>query len=184
MARACAAGDARGRRHSDLGTDCPKLECRRRRRRRDPSLFERVALMELLDGQRVLAAPGMAQRPLARYFKSLGAEVIVGELAGSALASASFLIEDLGLPRLEELGLSREVIASLNPRLIHVSVTTFGSYGPHARWRGGELVTSAMGGVLRLTGEPDRPPVKEALDACLFHADMVAAAGAMAAHYS
>ena len=41
-----------------------------------------------------------------------------------------------------------------------------------------------MGGVLRLTGEPDRPPVKEALDACLFHADMVAAAGAMAAHYS
>jgi crotonobetainyl-CoA:carnitine CoA-transferase CaiB-like acyl-CoA transferase len=140
--------------------------------------------MELLDGQRVLAAPGMAQRPLARYFKSLGAEVIVGELDSSELASASFLIEDLGLPRLEELGLSRGVIASLNPRLIHVSVTTFGSYGPHARWRGGELVTSAMGGVLRLTGEPDRPPVKEALDACLFHADMVAAAGAMAAHYS
>jgi crotonobetainyl-CoA:carnitine CoA-transferase CaiB-like acyl-CoA transferase len=38
--------------------------------------------------------------------------------------------------------------------------------------------------VLRLTGDPDRPPVKEALDACLFHTDMVAAAGAMAAHYS
>jgi crotonobetainyl-CoA:carnitine CoA-transferase CaiB-like acyl-CoA transferase len=35
-----------------------------------------------------------------------------------------------------------------------------------------------------LTGDPDRPPVKEALDACVFHADMVAAAGAMAAHYS
>jgi crotonobetainyl-CoA:carnitine CoA-transferase CaiB-like acyl-CoA transferase len=145
--------------------------------------------MELLAGHRVVASPGMAQRPLARYFRTLGAEVIRGELdsvevPSAELASASFFIEDLGLPRLEELELSRAAIANVNPRLIHVSVTTFGSYGPHARWRGGELVTSAMGGVLRLTGEPDRPPVKEALDACLFHADMVAAAGAMAAHYS
>jgi crotonobetainyl-CoA:carnitine CoA-transferase CaiB-like acyl-CoA transferase len=41
-----------------------------------------------------------------------------------------------------------------------------------------------MGGALRVTGEPDRPPVKEAGDACTFHADMVAAAGAMAAHYA
>jgi crotonobetainyl-CoA:carnitine CoA-transferase CaiB-like acyl-CoA transferase len=40
-----------------------------------------------------------------------------------------------------------------------------------------------MGGVLRLTGTPDRPPVKEALDACRFHAEMVAAAGALAAHF-
>ena len=31
------------------------------------------------------------------------------------------------------------------------------------------------------TGEPDRPPVKEARHACTFHAEMVAAAGAMAA---
>src|SRR5690606_30022161 len=36
----------------------------------------------------------------------------------------------------------------------------------------------------RMTGEPDRPPVKEALDACTFHAEMVAAAGTMAAWYS
>ena len=140
--------------------------------------------MDLLGGHRVLASPGMQERPLARYFESLGAQVISGEPNSPELARASFFIEDLGLPRLEELGFSRAMLSSLNPGLVHVSVTTFGSYGPHARWRGGEFVTSAMGGVLRLTGEPDRPPVKEALEACLFHADMVAAAGAMAAHYS
>jgi crotonobetainyl-CoA:carnitine CoA-transferase CaiB-like acyl-CoA transferase len=140
--------------------------------------------MDLLGGHRVLVSPGMSQRPLARYFESLGADLIRSELSRAELASASFLIEDQGLPRLEDLGFSRALIENLNPGLIHVSVTTFGSYGPRARWQGGELVTSAMGGVLRLTGEPDRPPVKEALDACLFHADMVAAAGAMAAHYS
>ena len=38
-----------------------------------------------------------------------------------------------------------------------------------------------MGGILRLIGDADRPPVKEALDACGFHADMVAAVGALAA---
>jgi crotonobetainyl-CoA:carnitine CoA-transferase CaiB-like acyl-CoA transferase len=60
-------------------------------------------------------------------------------------------------------------------------VTTFGSHGPRAHWRGSELVASATGGILRLVGDIDRAPVKEALDACGFHADMVAACGALAA---
>ena len=36
-----------------------------------------------------------------------------------------------------------------------------------------------MGGCLGVVGYDDRPPVKEALDACGFHAEMMAAAGAM-----
>ncbi len=140
--------------------------------------------MQPLAGHTVVALGGMHERALARYLCSLGAEVTAGSEHSSALASASFLIDDLGLPELTARGLSRARLATLNPRLVHVSVTAFGSTGPRADWRGGELVISAMGGVLRLTGEPDRPPVKEALDACLFHADMVAAAGAMAAHYA
>jgi crotonobetainyl-CoA:carnitine CoA-transferase CaiB-like acyl-CoA transferase len=141
-------------------------------------------LMQPLAGHIVVALGAMLERPLARYLASLGAEVVAGNEAASALERASFLIDDLGLPELTARGLPRTRIAALNPQLVHVSVTAFGSTGPRARWKGGELVISAMGGVLRLTGEPDRPPVKEALDACLFHADMVAAAGAMAAHYA
>jgi crotonobetainyl-CoA:carnitine CoA-transferase CaiB-like acyl-CoA transferase len=139
--------------------------------------------MKPLLGHRVLAMGAMAGRPLARYLHSLGAEI---EAAADLqdIANASFLIEDMGLPRLERTGLSRNEIERVNPALVHVSVTTFGSFGARALWQGGELVASAMGGVLRLTGEPDRPPVKEALDACTFHADMVAAAGTMTAHYS
>ncbi len=135
-----------------------------------------------LAGRKVLALGSMARRPLARYLASLGADIVTGELEDNL--QASFLIDDLGLERLEDLGWSRARIASANPELVHVSVTPFGSGGPRSRWTGGELVCAAMGGVLRLTGEPDRPPVKEALDACTFHADMVAAAGAMAAHYA
>jgi crotonobetainyl-CoA:carnitine CoA-transferase CaiB-like acyl-CoA transferase len=138
-----------------------------------------------LHGHVVVALEDCADSPLARLFVSFGAtlrRVTLDELQ-AAVAAASFLIERLGLPHLEAAGLSRARIERLNPRLIHVSVTTFGSAGPYAGWLGSELIASAMGGPLLLTGDPDRPPVKEALDACFFHADMVAAAGAMSAHH-
>jgi crotonobetainyl-CoA:carnitine CoA-transferase CaiB-like acyl-CoA transferase len=140
--------------------------------------------MSLLAGHRVIAWGDMAHRPLARYLASLGAEVVSASPDIASLDGGSFLLDDLGLARLEDAGVTRAAIESANPALVHVSVTSFGSVGPRARWAGGELVASAMGGVLRLTGEPDRAPVKEALDACTYHADMAAAAGAMAAHYS
>ena len=141
--------------------------------------------MTLLNGHRVLALDASAESALARFFKSLGADVlpVTFENLQINLSEASFLIEELGLTRLAEKGWERTRIEEVAPRLIHVSVTTFGSEGPHALWGGGELIASAMSGVLRLTGTPDRAPVKEALDACGFHADMVAAAGALAAHY-
>ncbi len=140
--------------------------------------------MNLLEGHTVLAWGGTPDGALARFLRSLGAVVTAAEPNPADLAAASFLIEDLGLHRLEAFGLTRVAIEQANPALVHVSVTAFGSHGPRATWKAGELVVSATGGVLRLTGDSDRPPVKEALDACLFHADMVAAAGAMAAHYS
>ena len=137
--------------------------------------------MTPLQGHIVLALGDMAERPLARYLRSLGATIVEDY---EVLGTTSFLIDDLGLELLSDRGLTREKIETENPALIHVSVTPFGSGGPRSRWRGGELVSSAMGGTLRLTGSPDRAPVKEALDACTFHADMVAGAGAMAAHYA
>jgi len=140
--------------------------------------------MNPLQHHRVVAWGDMAERPLARLLETLGAGIVRAPVDLASLEGASFLIDDLGLARLEDRGIRRADIEARHPALVHVSVTPFGSVGPRARWRGGELVSSAMGGVLRLTGEPDRPPVKEALDACLFHADMVAASGAMAAHHA
>ncbi len=140
--------------------------------------------MRPLDGLRVLALGAMPGRPLCRLLASLGAQVVPGDAQRDAIEGAHFLVEDLGLEQLADEGLTRAVLEQWNPALIHVSVTPFGSGSPRARWRGGELVASAMGGALRLTGAPDRAPVKEALDACTFHAEMVAAAGAMAAHYA
>ncbi len=101
----------------------------------------------------------------------------------TVLPDADLLIDRIGTERLADAGWPQSRLREEYPRLIHVSVTPFGSGGPYGRWHGSELVASAMGGTLRVTGEPDRPPVKEALDACGFHADLVAASGAMAALY-
>lgn len=126
--------------------------------------------MTPLAGHRVATLGGMADRPLARFLASMGADL------GGPVEGASFVIDDLGLEALSGIAIPGTAV--------HVSVTTFGSGGPRSAWKGGEFIASAMGGALRVTGEPDLPPVKEAGDACTFHADMVAASGAMAAHYA
>jgi crotonobetainyl-CoA:carnitine CoA-transferase CaiB-like acyl-CoA transferase len=126
--------------------------------------------MKLLDGHRVAVLGTMADRPLARYLASLGAEL------GGPVEDASFVIDDLGRAATADL--------AIGAAAVHVSVTPFGSDGPRSDWRAGELVASATGGALRLTGRPGEMPVKEAGDACTFHAEMVAAAGAMAAHFA
>jgi len=137
-----------------------------------------------LRGCTVLALGDMSGRPLCGFLESLGAQVRAGEADQAAVQQADILVDGVGLEALASLGIRRAQLEQWNPRLIHVSVSLFGSGGPRAHWRGDELIASAMGGVLRLVGDPDRPPVKEALDACTFHAEMVAACGAMAAHHS
>jgi crotonobetainyl-CoA:carnitine CoA-transferase CaiB-like acyl-CoA transferase len=141
--------------------------------------------MNFLNGHRVLVLTSAADSALPRLFASLGATVLEGSVPEmeAQIPGASFLVEGLGPARLAQQGWTTERLQRAAPRLIHVSITTFGADAPRAQWLGGELIASAMGGILRLTGTPDRAPVKEALDACQFHADMVAAAGALAAHY-
>jgi crotonobetainyl-CoA:carnitine CoA-transferase CaiB-like acyl-CoA transferase len=141
--------------------------------------------VRFLDGHRILALETSTDSALPRFLVSLGAAVASVDRTqlSREISNASMLIDGVGLAVLEEMGWPRARIEAANPQLVHVSVTPFGSHGPRASWLGSELVCSALGGVLGLTGTPDRPPVKEALEACAFHADMVAAAGALAAHY-
>jgi crotonobetainyl-CoA:carnitine CoA-transferase CaiB-like acyl-CoA transferase len=139
----------------------------------------------LLDPVKVIALGEATDGALSRLLLSFGASVLPTTLAElpTVLHDADLLIDRMGTERLADAGWPQERLRTQFPKLIHVSVTPFGSGGPHGRWLGSELVSSAMGGALRVTGEPDRPPVKEALDACGFHADLVAASGAMAALY-
>ncbi len=104
-------------------------------------------------------------------------------LVNSHVKDADFLIESFNAEEASALGLDPTTIAAANPALIHVSITPFGHSGPYAGYQAEELIVSALGGTLWAVGYEDRAPVKEAGDACIFHAGMMAAAGAMCAHY-
>ncbi|WP_421934381.1 CoA transferase [Phenylobacterium sp.] len=115
--------------------------------------------------------------------RNLGKRSVVLELDSPDLkalaAKADILIDALPAARRAVLGLDHATASRTNPGLIGVSITPFGSAGPYADWAGGELVCSALGGTMAVTGYPDRAPVKEAADACVFHANGSAAAGAL-----
>jgi crotonobetainyl-CoA:carnitine CoA-transferase CaiB-like acyl-CoA transferase len=73
------------------------------------------------------------------------------------------LVDSLPVGRLATLGLDREGLRTLNPGLIHASVTPYGQTGPRAGWKGNDLTAWAMGGLMTLCGEPDREPLRGVL---------------------
>ncbi len=75
------------------------------------------------------------------------------------LDAADGLIENLPVEPLEALGLTPEETRRRWPRLVHVSITTFGRRGPYARFRGHALQASAAGAASITIGEPGRAPL-------------------------
>jgi crotonobetainyl-CoA:carnitine CoA-transferase CaiB-like acyl-CoA transferase len=72
-----------------------------------------------------------------------------GRSAALALAStADVLIENYRAGAMERLGLGSESIMKVNPRLVYVSITGFGSSGPYAGRAGYDTVGQAMSGLL------------------------------------
>jgi crotonobetainyl-CoA:carnitine CoA-transferase CaiB-like acyl-CoA transferase len=57
-------------------------------------------------------------------------------------------------------GLAFDVLSHVNPRLILVSVTGFGESGPRNQHKSCDLVTSAFGGQMYVTGSPLTAPLK------------------------
>ncbi len=67
------------------------------------------------------------------------------------------------LPRLasmQRLGLDPDACLARNPRLIHVSITSFGHTGPRAGQPGYDILSQGMSGIMSLTGEPDGAPMR------------------------
>jgi crotonobetainyl-CoA:carnitine CoA-transferase CaiB-like acyl-CoA transferase len=58
------------------------------------------------------------------------------------------------------LGIDYQAIRKLNPRMIYCSISGFGQTGPYRDRPGYDLVVFASSGMMSITGEEDRPPVK------------------------
>jgi len=64
---------------------------------------------------------------------------------------------------MERLGFGYEKISSINPRIVYCSISGFGQTGPYAARPAYDPIIQAMSGLISMTGEKDRPPVKVAL---------------------
>ena len=94
---------------------------------------------------------------------------------------ADFLVEADGPGALAARGLGYEDLRTINPALIYVSMSPYGSDGPKATWASSDLTIVASAGPLALTGDDDRPPVRVAVPQGWHHAAAEAAVGAMVA---
>jgi crotonobetainyl-CoA:carnitine CoA-transferase CaiB-like acyl-CoA transferase len=73
---------------------------------------------------------------------------------------ADVLIENFKAGGLAQYGLDYASLKAINLRLIYCSITGFGHTGPYAPRAGYDFLIQAMGGIMHLTGEPDREPQK------------------------
>jgi benzylsuccinate CoA-transferase BbsE subunit len=95
--------------------------------------------------------------------------------------TSDFIIESFPPGYLERMGLNYEVLAKINPRLMMASITPFGQTGPFRDYKAGDLVASAMGGMVGCTGEPDRAPVRISADLAYCQGGVHAAIGLLIA---
>lgn len=79
---------------------------------------------------------------------------------GALVARADVIIENLRAGTLDGLGIGYEALAPLHPRLIYCSITGFGRTGPYRDRAGLDLILQAESGLMSVTGEPGRAPVK------------------------
>lgn len=91
--------------------------------------------------------------------KSAEGQKVLRDLA----ARADVLIENFPTGVLARYGLDWTALEAVNPALVYLSCTGFGQYGPLSTRKGYDTVFQAMSGLMSLTGEAGRGPVKAGL---------------------
>ncbi|KWT98746.1 MULTISPECIES: CoA transferase [unclassified Variovorax] len=94
---------------------------------------------------------------------------------------AQVLIENNRPGVMERLGVGYESLSALNPALVYCSISAYGQSGPRSQEGGFDLTIQAMSGIMSVTGEPDRPPVKCGVPLADFSAGLYAAFGIVSA---
>jgi len=77
------------------------------------------------------------------------------EIVRRLLASGDVLVENFRPGSFERLGFTESVLREINPRLVHLAVTGYGTSGPAAQRPGYDFVIQAVGGLMSITGEAE-----------------------------
>jgi crotonobetainyl-CoA:carnitine CoA-transferase CaiB-like acyl-CoA transferase len=81
------------------------------------------------------------------------------EIFQKLLARSDILIENYRVGVMERLGLGAGMLAAMNPRLIHCSITGFGSSGPYCSRPAYDSVGLALSGIASLLLDPEHPQI-------------------------
>jgi benzylsuccinate CoA-transferase BbsE subunit len=97
--------------------------------------------------------------------------------------AADFVVESFPPGFMDQLGIGFRRVSELNPRLIWTSITPFGQSGPYAHYRASDLVGMAMGGLMYVGGDADRPPVRTRPAQAYLQAGLQAVVAMLLAHH-
>jgi crotonobetainyl-CoA:carnitine CoA-transferase CaiB-like acyl-CoA transferase len=76
------------------------------------------------------------------------------------LRAGDIVVENFRVGGFQRLGFSDASLRELNPSLIHLAISGYGTAGPDAMRPGYDFVIQAVSGLMSITGEPDGEPLK------------------------
>ena len=95
---------------------------------------------------------------------------------------SDIVIESFRPGRLEQWGLGVDQLLAWKPSLIITSVTNFGQTGPYAQYAASDLTLQAMSGIMQISGQVDREPLKHGLSQSFYCAGLTAAYASIMAY--
>lgn len=99
------------------------------------------------------------------------------------IGTAQIVVESCKPGYLDRLGLGYPAFADKVPGPVWTSITAFGSTGPYAAWSADDLIIQAMGGLMTLSGLPDREPLRLFGEQTSYIAGLHASSGTLIAYW-
>ena len=105
------------------------------------------------------------------------------ELFRALVKVSDILIESFAPGYMDSLGLGYSALTRVNSGLVFTSITPFGQTGPRRNYRASDLTLMALGGIMFITGEPHKVPLRLCLDQSYLLGGAFAAFGTLLAYH-
>jgi len=96
---------------------------------------------------------------------------------------ADVLVENFRPDVKQRLGIDYDSLKAVNPRLIYASISGFGQDGPYRDRPGVDQIAQGLSGLMSITGEPGRGPMRAGIAVADMSAGLFAAIGVLTALY-